>query len=129
MSTIQGLRTVANVFDALGGTTAVARALGVGTSTASEIKRRGRIPVEYWEELIGLARKLCVRGLDADALMRIHARPQATSDRDTDKDWSQAEASEAGHFTRFKHLRRDRFKTLEEINDHVAAIREEWDRR
>ncbi len=35
----------------------------------------------------------------------------------------------AGHFTRWKHLRRAEFLTTEEIVDHVRALRDEWDRR
>ena len=35
----------------------------------------------------------------------------------------------AGHFTRWKHLRRTEFLTTDEIVDHVRALRDEWDRR
>jgi hypothetical protein len=37
--------------------------------------------------------------------------------------------SAAGHFSRHKHIRRDRFRTAEEIEDHISALREEWSRR
>lgn len=35
----------------------------------------------------------------------------------------------AGHFSRWRHLRRAEFASAEEIVDHVRALREEWDRR
>lgn len=40
------------LFGDLGGGSAVARILGVGASTASEMKRRGSIPIEHWPALI-----------------------------------------------------------------------------
>lgn len=35
----------------------------------------------------------------------------------------------AGHFSRWRHLRRREFESSEEIIDHVRALRDEWDRR
>lgn len=34
-----------------------------------------------------------------------------------------------GHFSRFKHLRRAHFASAEEVNAHIRALRDEWDRR
>lgn len=31
-----------------------------------------------------------------------------------------------GHFSRYKHIRRDHFKTGEDIERHIRALREEW---
>src|SRR5262245_27471596 len=99
----------------MGGTTVVARALGVGTSTASEIKRRCRIPAEYWDELIAAAHRLGIAGIDADALVRIHSRRGGTSNASDVRPEGETEPDDLGHFTRFKHLRRNRFGTLQEI--------------
>lgn len=44
---------VAAIFARIGGTTAVAAMIGVGQSTASEMKRRKSIPVRYWDQIIG----------------------------------------------------------------------------
>jgi hypothetical protein len=52
------MNTVHDVFNALGGNAAVARALGVIPSTASEMKRRESIPVEYWPKLVEHARNV-----------------------------------------------------------------------
>ncbi|HEY5379233.1 MAG TPA: YdaS family helix-turn-helix protein [Pseudolabrys sp.] len=34
-----------------------------------------------------------------------------------------------GHFSRHKYLRRDNFRSAEEIEDHIRALREEWSHR
>jgi hypothetical protein len=63
--------TVAEIFDALDGPANVARALGVGQSTASEMKRRRSIPVGHWPALMAAAAR---RGVEIDeaSLVRIH---------------------------------------------------------
>lgn len=55
-----------------GGTTAFAAAIQVNVSTASEMKRRGSIPVRYWPSLIAAAEE---RGLALtyDTLVAIHS--------------------------------------------------------
>lgn len=52
------MNTISDIFDVFGGNAAVARILGVGASTASEMKRRESIPVEYWPALVDEARKI-----------------------------------------------------------------------
>ncbi|MDQ0320011.1 hypothetical protein QO002_002149 [Pararhizobium capsulatum DSM 1112] len=52
------MNTVSDIFDVFGGNAAVARILGVGASTASEMKRRESIPVEYWPALVDEAKKI-----------------------------------------------------------------------
>lgn len=65
------LRTVEDIFVAIGGTTATALALGIKQSTASEMRRRGSIPVKYWKTLVEAAGN---RGLalDYQALVDAH---------------------------------------------------------
>ncbi len=65
--------TVPDIFEKFGGPTAVAAALEVRTSTASEMKRRGSIPVKHWPKLIDAARERGIEGVSADTLTRIHA--------------------------------------------------------
>lgn len=50
--------TINDIFDVFGGNAAVARVLGVGASTASEMKRRESIPVEHWPALVDEAKKI-----------------------------------------------------------------------
>jgi hypothetical protein len=136
------IKSVAELMKALGGNTAFAKMIGVRPSTASEMKRRGRIPPEYWQDLVEAANALGHREVTAELLMRLHARHQqgagtrgfAENDapafepgtgvaKDADRQTAQ------GHFTRFKHLRRPIFRTAEEIEEHIRALREEWSHR
>lgn len=51
------MKTVSDIFDVLGGNASVARILRVNPSTASEMKRRESIPVEYWPALVAEAER------------------------------------------------------------------------
>lgn len=44
--------SVPEIIDSFGGASAFGRAIGVKASTASEMKRRGKIPVPYWPTLV-----------------------------------------------------------------------------
>lgn len=131
------LKSIADIFDVMGGTTSMARILGVGVSTASEIKRRGRIPAEYWRDIIRAAATRGHGDITAALLTDLHARQNEPDGlAEEDRPWEmeahaarEPAAENAGQFTRFKHLRRKRFRTLEEINDHVGGLRDEWSRR
>jgi len=68
------MQTISDIFDAFGGPTAVARALNINPSTASEMKRRRSIPSEYWLQLVSEAKRRGVDGVTSDALALIHAR-------------------------------------------------------
>jgi DNA-binding transcriptional regulator YdaS (Cro superfamily) len=37
--------------------------------------------------------------------------------------------SRKGHFSRYRHLRRDRFKSAEDVEEYIRALREEWSHR
>lgn len=65
------MNTVDDIFNEFGGPTAVGKVLGKEPSTASEMKRRGSIPVEYWPQLIAAAQE---RGIELDygRLVSIH---------------------------------------------------------
>ena len=60
------------LFERLGGPTKVARILGVGFTTASEMKRRGSIPVKYWPTLVAACRADGV-SVSYDELVAMHA--------------------------------------------------------
>ncbi|WP_276200602.1 hypothetical protein [Chelatococcus sp. XZ-Ab1] len=81
------MQTIADIFDAFGGSSAVARVLGVGASTASEMKRRGNIPPKYWMGIVEGAKRLDLPGVTYEALAKIHAgavggAPGSVSDQD-----------------------------------------------
>jgi hypothetical protein len=134
---IRQILSVSDIFSALGGNAELARAIGVGPSTASEMKRRGRIPAEHWQALIRAARAKGVVEIDAETLVRLHARndslqasgdPAAAAPDGVEVRTGPADRN-GGHFSRFKRLRRSHFASADEIAAHVGALRQEWDRR
>lgn len=64
--------TVDEVFVAFGGPTALARAIGIKTSAASEMRRRKSIPVDYWKDLVGAAEESGIAGVSYETLVTIH---------------------------------------------------------
>lgn len=64
--------SVSSIFETLGGPTKVARILGVGFTTASEMKRRGSIPVKYWPKLVDACASKGVNGVTYERLVTIH---------------------------------------------------------
>ena len=137
------IMSVSDVFAALGGNSRIARLLGVGPSTTSEMKRRGRIPAEYWRDLVDAAQRQGRPDITLEVLAKLHARkPTAntvggfsesaeTADlRSADDEGpSLVEPPPTGQFSRWRHLRRPHFASIEEINAHISALRHEWDRR
>ncbi len=77
--------TVPDLIDALGGPTAFAKVIGLGpdrASTASEMKRSGRISVEYWPAVMAAAKESGLRGVNEAMLVRIHcAKPRRRTRR------------------------------------------------
>ena len=67
------MHSVSSLFERLGGPTKVARLLDVGVTTASEMKRRGSIPVRYWPKLVSACEAHGVFGVDYKRLVEIHA--------------------------------------------------------
>lgn len=66
------MHSVSTLFQQLGGPTKVARILGVGFTTASEMKRRKSIPVKYWPLLVAACQSEGVEGVDYEQLVAIH---------------------------------------------------------
>lgn len=71
---IADMDSVDAIFEKLGGTTAVARAIDVKPSAASEMRRRASIPVRYWPRLIAAAAGEGII-ITNDELVAIHAAP------------------------------------------------------
>lgn len=65
-------KSVAELVDAFGGSSAYARVLGIGPSTASEHKRARSIPVKYWPALVAAANSAGISGVTNDALVAMH---------------------------------------------------------
>ncbi len=68
-------KTVDDVFAAFGGPAKFTRAFGLrGASTASEMKRRGKISVELWPAIVELAVARQIGWLTYERLTLMHAR-------------------------------------------------------
>jgi hypothetical protein len=66
------MHSVDDIFRELGGTGAVAKIIDVKQSAASEMRRRGSIPVRYWPQLVSGASSAGVI-IDNDFLVSLHA--------------------------------------------------------
>lgn len=138
------MQNVADIFAAWPSDADLARDIGLSYPTVASWKQRGSIPVTYWRPIINAARRRRHPEITADLLLELHARASkgdstgfAEADSvyeperevGTERSGDQAGPSGAGHFSRHKHLRRNRFKTAEEIEEHIQALREEWSHR
>lgn len=58
------MKNVGDIFQALGGLTAVARIINKGPSTVSEMKRRNSVAVDYWPTLVAAANDAAIAARD-----------------------------------------------------------------
>ncbi len=136
------MQSVAEIFSLWGSDAEVARDIGISYPTVSSWKQRGSIPVAYWRPLIRAARRRGHPEVTADLLVDIHAggaKPLGFSEGEAPytapmpsakaEQQRPAEQSGTGHFSRHKHVRRNNFKSGDEIEDHIRALREEWSLR
>ena len=77
---MSAMKTVDDIFSALGGTGALAKIIEVKHSAASEMRRRGSIPVRYWPQLIEGARAAGV-SIDSDLLVDVHVGAASIPER------------------------------------------------
>lgn len=70
------MSNITTIFDEFGGPGKMAEALGVKPSAASEMKRRGSIPVRYWPDLVAACQQ---KGIDIsyERLVAIHTETTA----------------------------------------------------
>lgn len=66
------MQNVSEIIDGLGGNTRFAELFGKKQTTASEMRRRKSIPVEYWPRLVEVAHARGI-ALDYETLVKIHA--------------------------------------------------------
>lgn len=64
--------TVPELIDAFGGNAAFAKVIGKGPSTASEQRRSGSVPNEYWDLVIAAAREAGIPGVTWKSLGLMH---------------------------------------------------------
>ena len=73
------MNTIPDLIDAFGGNTKFGAVIGKNGSTASEMKRRGSIPIEYWPAIIRAANERGFIGIDNDKLVALHLREKAAA--------------------------------------------------
>ena len=64
--------------------------------------------------------------LPADLQSEIGAGKKVTLTIEVEEE---AEPTRNDWFSEFEHLRRDTFHSLEEVNEHISALRDEWSHR
>jgi hypothetical protein len=139
---MHSMHNVVDIFAIWPADAELGRDIGVPYPTVSAWKQRGSIPAAYWRDIVQAARKRGHPEVTADLLVDLHARKSGNGTQGFSEEgtkWTRQGMSspdskedaprDDGRFSRFRHLRTDRFQSLEAINDHVAALREEWDRR
>ena len=139
------MQSVSDIFTAWPSDAEFGRDIGVPYPTISAWKQRASIPAAYWWQIIRAAAQRGHPEITADLLAELHARKanngpsgfaeedgrstivgsRATSKPENGPNGNMA----AGHFSRWKHLRRANFTSPGEIVAHINALREEWDRR
>ena len=67
------MKDIEAIFDAIGGSGKMAEALGIKPSAASEMKRRGSIPVRYWPKLIAICQNRSIPGVSYESLAKLAA--------------------------------------------------------
>lgn len=72
------MTTFDDIFEAFGGNSALARAIGVKISTAGEMRRRGSVPPEHWLRLIRAAEERDIV-LTADQLLAMYVAIKSRS--------------------------------------------------
>jgi hypothetical protein len=139
------MQNVADIFAAWPSDAEFGRDIGVPYPTVSAWKQRGSIPAAYWWHITRAAAQRGHPEITADLLARLHARkvsdnhPTGFADEGQLTMLETAEtlkpedrpngSTAAGHFSRWRHLRRANFSSPAEIAAHINALREEWERR
>lgn len=119
--------------DAAGGQEALADAIGVRQSHIYYWLKKSKkgVPAERVREIEKLT-GVAAHELRPDLFVQpVDRAVQGFGEDGVAFDDNAASASERSpdHFSRFKHLRRALFSSKEEVEDHVSALRDEWDRR
>jgi hypothetical protein len=124
------MQNVAELFSLWPSDADLVRDLGLPYQTVVAWKQRGSIPVAYWYNLIRAAHRRGLSQVTSECLVELHGRDGRKGKPPSKPKSSEAKpATQEGHFSRFKQLRRPHFASGEEIVAHIRALREEWDRR
>lgn len=73
MLKVWAMSNLDKIFTDLGGTGKVAEYLGVKPSAASEMRRRGSVPVKYWPKLVLACNEHNIEGVNYATLVSLHS--------------------------------------------------------
>jgi hypothetical protein len=111
------------------------RDLDISQQTLYSMRRRNSIKQQYWPILIEAARRRGHHEVSAELLMQLHKEAlDAGSAQEINRNEDEFlkenifEISVQPHFSRFRPQREARFATMSQINEHIAALRDEWER-
>ena len=120
----------------------LAREIGMSYSTVSAWKQRGSIPVAYWRAILDAAHRRGHPELTADLLVELHAGASGDARAGFAEDdavyKTPPEAGDRGDnqtkppetdTSRVTEIFAHHFKTADEIEEHIRALREEWSHR
>jgi hypothetical protein len=135
------MKRISDVFSLWPTDADLGRDVGMPYPAVSAWKQRGSIPAAYWRDIIRAARRRGHPEITAELLVDLHAREpkadrsgfaeetpfetRAPSPGAADKAKSRA----TGHFSRFKHLRTNHFRSAAEIEAYIKKLRDEWSHR
>jgi hypothetical protein len=68
------MANLTDIFDAFGGATRLAEAIGINPIHAQTMKTRRSIPVTYWPALVKAAERQKIPGITFERLVRLHTR-------------------------------------------------------
>ena len=118
------MRSAAEIIDLWPSRADLARDLDVSYQTVSKWRLRRSIPPVYWKRLLISASTHAIPNVTAMALVDAHAgSPQGEVLAETLPVAPPIKAD--GHFTRYRHLARPRFKSISDVNAHLATLRDE----
>ena len=128
---------VSDIIDIWPSMAELGRDLDLPYSTVAAWRQRGSIPAQHWLALIRAGRRRGHATLTSDLLTEAHGLasdpPRSGGLAESDlppADRAPRTAAEGnGQFSRWKAVRRPHFASMDEIVDHVRALRDEWERR
>ena len=71
------MQTISQIIEAFGGPSALAHEIGRPVATVSAWKHRGKIPANYWPDLVALARTKRIKGLSLQTFFEVGSREAA----------------------------------------------------
>ena len=113
----------------------MSRDIQVNQRSLYSMWNRRKISARYWPALIEAAHRRGHKEISSELLMQLHAkqdRQKITQHdvvrREFDAEGRLSLSANEGHFSRYRAVQRARFASIAQVDEHIAALRDEWDR-